>query len=260
LVVTVHDMTWRQVPDAFPARGRRWHEAAFARVRRRARSVVVASESVAADVASAGVGVSSIVVIPHGVDHLPAPDQRAAAGLLERLGVEGDFLLSVGTLEPRKNLVRLVEAYRRARPRLPAPWPLVVVGPSGWGENSPFGAGERPVAGVIPVGPVEDGTLAGLYDRARLLAYVPLREGFGFPPLEAMRQGVPVVTSPIPSLGGTGLVVDPENVDDIASGLVRVATDDDLRAQLVAQGIERAVHLTWRASARAHVALWDSLA
>jgi glycosyltransferase involved in cell wall biosynthesis len=56
------------------------------------------------------------------------------------------------------------------------------------------------------------------------------------------------------------LVVDPANVDDIASGLVRVATDDDLRAQLVAQGIERAVHLTWRASARAHVALWDSLA
>jgi glycosyltransferase involved in cell wall biosynthesis len=260
LVVTVHDMTWRQVPDAFPARGRRWHEAAFARVRQRARRIVVPSESVAADVVSAGAAVSSIVVIPHGADHLPAPDTRATAGLLERLGVEGDFLLSVGTLEPRKNLGRLIEAYSRARPHLPAPWPLVVVGPSGWGENPPFGAGERPVDGVVPAGSVENGTLAGLYERARLLAYVPLREGFGLPPLEAMRQGIPVVTSPIPSVGSAGLVVDPEDIDDIASGLVRAATDDDLRTELVALGAARAVDLTWKASARAHVALWNSIA
>jgi glycosyltransferase involved in cell wall biosynthesis len=136
----------------------------------------------------------------------------------------------------------------------------VVVGPSGWGENPPFGAGERPVDGVVPAGSVENGTLAGLYERARLLAYVPLREGFGLPPLEAMRQGIPVVTSPIPSVGSAGLVVDPEDIDDIASGLVRAATDDDLRTELVALGAARAVDLTWKASARAHVALWNSIA
>ena len=108
-------------------------------------------------------------------------------------------------------------------------------------------------------GPVDDGTLAGLYERARLLAYVPLVEGFGFPPVEAMRQGIPVVASAMPSLGGAGLTVDPHSVEDIAAGLVRAATDEGLRATLVAGGIERTAPLTWAQSARAHVALWESL-
>jgi len=259
LVVTVHDMAWRTVPETFPGRGRRWHRAAFDRARRRAVRLVVPSDPAARDVVDAGADPASIVVIPHGSDHLPAPDRTSAAALLEGLGVEGDFLLSVGTLEPRKNLARLIEAYGRARPGLPGPWPLVVVGPGGWGR-SPLAGAEGHVAGVVPTGPVDDATLAGLYGRARLLAYVPLTEGFGFPPVEAMRQGVPVVASPMPSLGGAGLVVDPAQVDDIASGLVAAATDETRRAALVDGGLERTQEMTWRASARAHVALWESLA
>ncbi len=259
LVVTVHDMAWRQVPETFPRHGRRWHEAAFGRVRRRASRVVVPSEQTAGAVADAGVDGGSIVVIPHGADHLPEPDREAARRLLERLGVQGDFLLSVGTQEPRKNLARLLDAYGRALPRLPARWPLVVVGPSGWGERATAGPGAGPSAGVLAAGAVDDATLAGLYQRARLLAYVPLTEGFGFPPVEAMRQGVPVVASAMPSLGGAALVVDPGDVEALADGLVRVATDEGLRADLVARGTERTAGLTWEASARAHVALWDSL-
>jgi len=260
LVVTVHDMAWRTVPEAYPRRGRRSHEAAFLRTRRRATRLVVPSEPAGRDVADAGVDAAAITVIPHGSDHLPLPDQVSTDRLLARLGVDGDFLLSVGTLEPRKNLARLVEAYGLARPRLPAPWPLVVVGPQGWGDNSPFGGGRGPDVGVLPAGPVDDGTLAGLYGRARLLSYVPLTEGFGFPPVEAMRQGLPVVSSPMPSLGGAGLVVDPERIDDIAAALVNAATDEVLRADLVDRGVERTKALTWVASARTHVALWRSLA
>jgi glycosyltransferase involved in cell wall biosynthesis len=260
LVVTIHDLAWRNVPRTFPTRGRRWHEAAFGRARRRATRLVVPAEDVGHDVAGAGAEAASIVVIPHGSDHLPAPDRPSTAALLDRLDVDGEFLLSVGTLEPRKNLSRLVEAYGRARPRLPEPWPLVVVGPGGWGERPPFGEGQAPIVGVVPTGPVDDGVLAGLYERARLLSYVPLTEGFGFPPVEAMRLGVPVVSSPMPSLGGAGLVVDPREIDDIAAGLVRAATDERLRVDLVAQGVARAETLTWVASARAHVALWESLA
>jgi glycosyltransferase involved in cell wall biosynthesis len=259
LVLMCHDLAWRQVAETFPTRGRRWHEAAFRRARRRATRFVVPSEPVGRDLADAGVDAASIVVIAHGSDHLPAPDQESVTALLERLGVDGEFLLSVGTLEPRKNLARLVEAYGRARPLFPAPWPLVVVGPSGWGAMAPFGAGDGALTGVIPAGPIDDGTLAGLYDRARLLAYVPLMEGFGFPPVEAMRQGIPVVSSPLPSLGGAGLVVDPVSVDEIARGLVRAATDDDLRTELVVRGIERINDLTWTTSARAHVALWEAV-
>ena len=161
----------RDPPGPGPAVAR----AAFTRARRRAARLVVPSEAAARDVADAGGDPDSIVVIPHGSDHLPAPDRASAAALLGDLGVDGEFLLSVGTLEPRKNLARLIEAYGRARPRLPGPWPLLVVGPAGWGGSPPGVSGEGDgVAGVVPTGPVDDGTLAGLYARARLLAYVPL--------------------------------------------------------------------------------------
>ena len=73
------------------------------------------------------------MIVPEGADHLPEPDHAAAEAMLERLGVSGPYLLTVSTLEPRKNLVRLVEAYALAKPRLPGNWPLLVVGPDGWG-------------------------------------------------------------------------------------------------------------------------------
>jgi glycosyltransferase involved in cell wall biosynthesis len=258
LVVTVHDTAWRTVPDAFPGRGRRWHEASFRRARRRAARLVVPSSEVGREVAAAGAGAASIVVIAHGCDHLPEPDDATARTLLESLGVDGPFLLSVGTLEPRKNLARLIDAYGRARPSLAVPMPLVVVGPSGWGDGPRSASGPGP-AGVVWAGPVDDGTLAALYERAHVLVYVPLTEGFGFPPVEAMRLDTVVVASPMPSLGGAGLVVDPHRVDDIAGAIVRAANDEGLRHELVAEGAQRARTLTWAASARAHVALWESL-
>jgi glycosyltransferase involved in cell wall biosynthesis len=115
LVVTIHDMAWRTVPETFPRHGRRWHEAAFQRARRRATRLVVPSETGADIVTAAGADAASVVVIPHGCDHLPPPDHGSAAALLDTLQVSGDFLLSVGTLEPRKNLARLIAAYGRAR-------------------------------------------------------------------------------------------------------------------------------------------------
>jgi alpha-1,3-rhamnosyl/mannosyltransferase len=213
---------------------------------------------VAGDVAAAGAEAASIVAIAHGCDHLPEPDRGAATRLLESLGVEDAFVLSVGTREPRKNLARLMDAYGQARPSLPGPMPLVVVGPDGWGDGPEIGPGRAP-GGVVGTGPVDDATLAALYERAHLLVYVPLTEGFGFPPVEAMGLGTAVVSSPMPSLGGAGLVVDPQKVDDIAGAIVRAANDEGLRAELVAQGRKRSGMLTWAASARAHVGLWESL-
>ncbi len=181
------------------------------------------SEAVARDIVQAGAPEQAVSVIPLGSDILPDPDDVGAAALLERLGVRGEFLLSVGTLEPRKNLARLFEAYGVARRSLPEPWPLVVVGPPGWGPEPERGEG------VVFTGRVGDGTLASLYARARLLAYVPFEEGFGLPPVEAMRYGTPVVASPLPTTGGASFEVDPNRADDIAQALVAVATDDGLR-------------------------------
>ncbi|MGD0393345.1 MAG: glycosyltransferase family 1 protein [Acidimicrobiales bacterium] len=250
LVVTVHDLLWRRVPDAYPARGRAWHEAALRRALRRADRFVVPSDVVADDLEGAGSPRQAITVIPMGSDHLPPPDFGAGAALLSRLGVDGPFLLSVGTLEPRKNQARLIEAYSRIRGSLPEPWPLVLVGPTGWGRQV------APATGVILAGLVTAPELSALYATSRLLAYVPIIEGFGLPPVEAMALGTPVVASPLPSTTAA-FEVDPRQTDSIAEGLLRVATDEDERERLRSLGLERAAELSWTAIARRHITVWN---
>ncbi len=136
LVVTVHDVAWRRHPEATTSRGRRWHESALHRARDCGAALVVPSRLVAADLVAFGVDQERITVVPGGTDHLAPPDDAAAAALLRQAGVSGEFLLTVGTLEPRKNLDRLVQAFRRVRPSLPGRWPLVIVGPTGWGRRA----------------------------------------------------------------------------------------------------------------------------
>jgi glycosyltransferase involved in cell wall biosynthesis len=251
MVATVHDLLWRRVPDAYPPRGRAWHEAALRLALRRADRFVVPAQVVAGDLTEAGASADAITVIPMGSDHLPPPDLAAASAHLSRMGIRGPFLLSVGTLEPRKNQARLIEAYGRVRRSLPGPWPLVLVGPSGWGEQV------MPAAGVVLAGSVSPSELSALYAMSHLLAYVPIIEGFGLPPIEAMRFGTPVVASPLPSTAGAAFEVDPHDTDSIAEGMLRVATDDGERARLQSLGFDRSAELTWSAIARRHVTVWN---
>jgi glycosyltransferase involved in cell wall biosynthesis len=251
MVATVHDLLWRRVPDAYPPRGRAWHEAALRRALRRADRFIVPGEVVADDLCEAGAPAEVITVIPMGSDHLPPPDVGAATDRLARMGIHGPFLLSVGTLEPRKNQARLVEAYGRIRRSLPEPWPLVLVGPIGWGEQV------APATGVILAGLVPPQELSALYTLSRLMAYVPLIEGFGLPPVEAMAFGAPVVASPLPSTAGAAFEVDPHDIDSIAHGLLTVATDDRERSRLQALGSARSAELTWSVIAARHVEVWE---
>lgn len=254
LVTMVNDLAWRAVPEAFPARGRRWHEGALRRAIARSSVLMVSARATADDLLAAGVESGRIELVPHGGDHLPPPDEAAAGAELARLGVEGEFILTVSTLEPRKNLARLSDAFIMARRSLPEPWPLVVVGPRGWGQRL------QPPPGVLLAGSVPEAVLSGLYARARLVAFVPLHEGFGLPALEAMNAGVPVVASAVPSVGDAALIVDPTDPQDMARGLVEAATDDARRAELVAAGRSRAGQLTWAASARRHLEVWSAVA
>ena len=254
LVVTVHDLAWRTVPSAFTSRGRRWHEAALARTAATASAVVAPSESTAAALRDSGIAGHRIVVIEEGCDHLPAPDWAGRAVLLGRLGVRLPYLLSVSTLEPRKNLARLLQAYGEARTHLPEPFPLLVVGPHGWGQEL------RPGVGAHLVGMVDDAVLAALYAGALGVAYVPLVEGFGLPAVEAMRAGVPVVASAMPSTGGAALEVDATDVAAIAEGLVTASVNDRRRAELIEAGRARAAGLRWERAARAHVDVWATVA
>jgi glycosyltransferase involved in cell wall biosynthesis len=141
---------------------------------------------------------------------------------------------------------------------------LVIVGPAGWG-HAPR---PRDTDDVVFTGSVPDAVLSGLYRRARAFAYVPLTEGYGLPPLEAMRMGTPaVVATEVPSVHDLGeldpapaRIVDPLDVEDMAAGLVAVLTDDALRADLAARGSSFASARTWHAAAVEHVRLWRRLA
>lgn len=264
-VVTVHDVAWRRHPEATTVRGSKWHEAALCRVRDSDASIIVTSKFVAADLMSDGVRAERITIVRGGSDHLVAPDMAATDALLRRMGVHGEFLLTVSTLEPRKNVDRLLGAHRRLRPSLPGPWPLVIAGPTGWGPSLPAPEDQE---GVVFAGAVPDAVLTGLYTRARAFAYVPLTEGYGLPPLEAMGVGTPsVVANEVPSVHDLGetsrppaYIVDPFDVEDIAAGLAAVLTDDTVRADLATRGVAYARARTWRAAAAGHIALWRSLA
>ncbi|HUP87085.1 MAG TPA: glycosyltransferase family 1 protein [Acidimicrobiales bacterium] len=256
--VMVHDTAWREVPEAYPPRGRRWHEAALQRAITGARVLLVPARSAADALVAAGAPASRVAVIEEGADHLPPADLDGAQRILDGLGVRDGYLLTVGTLQPRKNLRRLLEAYALARPELPEPWPLVVVGPEGWGDALPPAAVPH---GIVLAGEVHGAELAGLYRKARCLAFIPLVEGFGLPPVEAMRECTPVVASAVPSLVGTGsaIEVDPLDVKAIAAALVRASSDDRVRAELVTAGLQRSGELTWRAAAAQHVAMWEAM-
>jgi glycosyltransferase involved in cell wall biosynthesis len=263
-VVTVHDVAWRRHPETATPRGARWHEQALCRARDSGAALVVTSKLVAADLMNDGVDSSRITIVHGGSDHLVPEDQPQTDALLRRLGVRSEFLLTVSTLEPRKNVDRLLAAYALARTRLPEPWPLVVVGPTGWGPGLSSPEGQ---AGVIFAGAVSDAVLTGLYRRARAFAYVPLTEGYGLPPLEAMRAGAPsVIAQEVPSVNDLdaaeprpALIVDPVDIEDMAAALTTALTDDAVRAELAARGEAHARSRTWRTAAHQHIGLWRSL-
>jgi glycosyltransferase involved in cell wall biosynthesis len=252
LVATVHDLAFRHFPEAYPPAGRRYHERSARIVADEAARVLVPSEATARDLAELyGVDRGRVTITPLGVEVPAEPDRAGAERLLRDLGVRGRFLLAVGTLEPRKNLPRLLDAFGEVTDELPGHW-LVVVGPVGWGPRL------RPTWDSIRVklaGPVGDTLLHALYQAADGLAYPSVYEGFGLPVLEAMANGIPVLTSDRSSLpevaGDAALLVDPLDRSAIAAGLVRLAGDEALRRRLVEAGRRRAAGFTWRATAAA---------
>jgi glycosyltransferase involved in cell wall biosynthesis len=261
LVATIHDLGFRHYPDAYPPAGRRYHHRSARIVAAEAARVLVPSEATARDLAELyAVDRGRVTIVPLGVQPPAQPDRRGAARLLHDLGVRGPFLLAVGTLEPRKNLPRLLAAFGEVTDELPDHW-LVVVGPVGWGPKlQPTWESVR----VKLAGPVGDTTLHALYEQADGLAYPSLYEGFGLPVLEAMAHGTPVLTSDRSSLpevaGDAALLVDPLDRGAIAKGLHRLVADGDLRERLAAAGRRRAAAFTWRATAAATWATYREVA
>jgi glycosyltransferase involved in cell wall biosynthesis len=234
LVVTVHDLAVLRHPETFNRWTRGYSRLVLPRVVRAARRLIAVSEFTKRELLELlDVPEEKVRVIPNAVGEPFAADGDAA---------EGDYVLAVSTLEPRKNLPRLVEAYRRARLN---GLPLLVVGASGWGDVRVEGDGVR------WLGEVRDEELARLYRGARCVAYVSLYEGFGLPVLEAMACGAPVVAARSPALeevaDGAAVLVDPLDPDAIAGGLVEAI---DRRDELRERGLERARAFDWGEVAR----------
>ena len=240
VTVFVHDLAWRSHPETFTASGRAWHEAAFGRACQRADRFFVPSTATADALTSAGVGARLVHVTLEGADHLTLKPRNP-----------GEYLLSVSTLEPRKNLNRLLQAYVRSGVTVP----LKIVGPKGWGD----GFGETVPAGVELVGVVTADRLADLYAGALALLYVPLVEGFGLPAVEAMRAGCPVIASAVPSVGSAALVLDPLDVGAIADAIKGLVESEPRREELAEAGKAHVAGLTWSACLAAHREGWSAL-
>ncbi len=256
LVVTVHDLAFLDDPSHFTARGNLYFRQALARTRERAAAVVVPSRHTADALLAHGVGAERLHVVPHGV-RIPTVTPGQVADVRARYGLDRDYLMWAGTLEPRKNLARLVAAWAA----LPAPAPdLVLVGPSGWGDVT-VPASAPPGARTHLTGRVEAADLHALYAGATAFAFPSLREGFGMPVLEAMAHGCPVLTSAGTACaevaGDAAVLADPLDVGSLTAGLRDVLAGG---AELGRKGAAHAAGFTWEASARAHAAVYAQAA
>jgi glycosyltransferase involved in cell wall biosynthesis len=236
LVVTIHDLAVFRHPETFNRWTRTYSRTFLPRLARSATRVIAVSEFTAREaIELLGVEEERVRVIPHGVEAPFEPNGPAAGG---------EYVLAVGTLEPRKNLPRVVLAAERAGVD------VRVVGGAGWGDVD-----------VQSAGFVSDEELARLYRGATCLVYPSLYEGFGLPVLEAMASGTPVVTSeqsaPAELAGDAAILVNPLDVDAIAAGIEEaVARRDELRAA----GVARAESFTWEAAAHATVEVYREAA
>jgi len=250
LVVTIHDLAFAHDPQRFTRQGARIMGAALAAVRDRAAMVITSSRASHTDLVAAGIDADRLRIVPLGVDPTVASSDDVAA-VRRRLELPERFVLFVGTLEPRKNLSRLVAAVAA----LDEPLPLVVAGPTGWGDVEAGLGVER--AEVRFVGFVPQGELTALYAAATVFAYPSEVEGFGLPVAEAMAQGTPVVTSAGRSTeevaGGAAVLVDPLDVDSIGGGLLEAQRRAD---ELRCAGPARAAVLSWAATADATLAVY----
>jgi glycosyltransferase involved in cell wall biosynthesis len=258
LVVTVHDVGFLRFPEVSTRHGRQFHRRSLEITRREAAAIITPSDFTRAELVREGIDASRVHAIPHGADRVVAPTAEEIEWQLAGTGLEGRFVLTVGTVEPRKNLPVLVEAMAAVR-RTDPDVVLAIAGADGWGRVEGL---DRP--GVVRLGAVSNRQLEALYRRAELCCQPAIYEGFGLPALEAMTRSCPVVASAGGALeevvGDAGVLVSPHDPAAIADAIVAVLGDAARRDDLAARGRVRAEQFSWNACAEAHASVYRSLA
>jgi glycosyltransferase involved in cell wall biosynthesis len=267
-VVTVHDLGYRHYPEAHPLLDRLYLDLATRYNARAARRVIAVSQATQDDlVQHYGLEPGKITVVYSGWDERmqPVEDETTIERVKARYGIRGEYVLYVGTLQPRKNLGRLLEAYgllRKQAQRGGAPG-LVIAGRKGWLYDPIFQQVERLglESEVVFPGYVTQEDLPALLSGARLFVFPSLYEGFGLPVLEAMACGTPVVCSNVSSLpevaGDAALLVDPLDVKGMAEAMNRLLQDEGLRTELVERGYRQVRRFSWDRCARETLAVLE---
>jgi glycosyltransferase involved in cell wall biosynthesis len=266
-VVTVHDLGYLRHPEAHRPADRRYLAWSTGWNARRASMILADSAATAADLTAAhGVDSARVRVVYLGRDETLAPvrDGLVLANAQARYGIGGRYLLYVGTLQPRKNLARVISAFSQlASASALADVQLVLAGKRGWLYDDLFTQVARlGLAGrVLFPGYIPESDLPALLGGALAFVYPTLYEGFGIPVLEAGACGVPVITSNTSSLpevaGDAALLVDPYDVDAIADAMYRLVTDEALRAELTRRGAENVKRFSWEKCARETLAVLE---
>ncbi|MFN8004690.1 MAG: glycosyltransferase family 1 protein [Acidobacteriota bacterium] len=267
VVATIHDLAFEHLPETFTRRGSLQLKLTVRRTARRAARIATVSEYSRQDLLRTyRLAPEKVVTTYNGIEPHFTTQTRAAdeaAQVRQRFGIAREFLLAVGSLQPRKNLERLIRTYARLRREQPDFAPqLVIVGRKLWLAESIFAEVSRQpwASDVILTGYVSDDDLPALYRTASAFVYPSLFEGFGLPPLEAMACGTPVITSNISSLpevaGSAALLIDPLNEQELAAALQRILNDQPLRARLRAEGVRQAAKFTWRDAAEKTLQLY----
>lgn len=261
VIPTIHDLAFEHLPETFKRRSFMQLRLTVRRTARRAAHIITVSEFSRRDITQTyGIAPERITVTPEAAPKhfAPVTDASEIERVRARYLIDGDYILAVGSIQPRKNLVRLLAAYSdllRARTGAKLPR-LVLVGKRAWlYEETLRTANEYGLTSdVIFTGYVPEKDLPALYSGALCFVYPSYFEGFGLPPLEAMKCGTPVITGNRTSLpevvGDAGLMVDPFESSAIASAIGRLVDDPNLRQTLRERGLKRATEFDWHETAR----------
>lgn len=266
LVTTVHDFSFHLHPEWHPRERREYFQKYFWNNIMKADRIITGSHFTKKEIgAFLGFDPEKVHVIHHGVDHtiFKIYEPAALTAFIEQKQLPHKFILFVGSIEPRKNLSNLLQAYASLSPVIKDEYKFVLAGFSGWNNAEVMKILQEEKKNVRYLGYLAERELAYLYNLATVFVYPSLYEGFGLPPLEAMACGTPVIVSNVASMpevcGDAAYYIDPQNVDDIAHGICAVVTDDNLRRDLTQKGLSRSKSFSWDKAAREHLMIFKEV-
>ena len=266
LTATIHDMTCWLLPETHSPANVAADRAFAERILSRADGLIAVSEATRSDaVRLLKLSPEKIRVIHHGVTEpffRVTPAEMHAVRF--RLGLKRPYLLFVGTIEPRKNVDLLLNAYQGLEPSLREEFELVLAGPPGWAQMATMARLRQASSGVRYLGYVAEQDLAGLFAGATAFVYPSLYEGFGFPVAQAMAAGTPVITSDVSALpeiaGGAALLIDPRSERNLQDAMRNLLTSPSRRERMVELGRANARRFSWTECARQSLRFFEEMA